>query len=392
MNVAYEVTDDGGIETQHTIARNCKGELYACYYRSDRSGGWVMFKKSTDNGVTWLNEVTIDNDDVPIDIRMAIDSNNDLHFVWTRSGCGKVYYCKYDYGSSTLGTIVDISDTGGSQGQIDIAVDSDDSIHVVWNNHSRISYRINNGSWGNIENISDFDSSYPSLCVDDTNQPHVAFDGAAVGSNGKLYYATKVFSWVYELVDSVLADVYYYPSIATNYENLLGLGLMAEVWITYGTTTGDIGVVYKVLGHWQSHMVVGTGITGGYNPCISILSNNTKYILWYYIGISNYVMMSYWNGISWESAIPISDGFMPAILYNNNIPTILTSGYVYLYYDYANNKIYCCNVIGSFQLCPDKPEDDNGENYFINNELIHTRGNIGRSYNFSAKRFYHKCR
>jgi hypothetical protein len=72
-------------QVKHTLARDSSGNIYAAYTVWNGTGGYLelWFKKSTDEGVTWDNGTLISDVSIVGDVQIAIDSDDNLHFVWT---------------------------------------------------------------------------------------------------------------------------------------------------------------------------------------------------------------------------------------------------------------------------------------------------------------------
>jgi PKD repeat protein len=89
--------------------------------------------------------------------RIAVDSVGNYHVVWAEyvpnSHQGNAYYAKYDLGTQTWSTPLNLSNNGRVYSEekrpVGIAIDGSDNIYVVYVERTRLSLRIfSGGSWG----------------------------------------------------------------------------------------------------------------------------------------------------------------------------------------------------------------------------------------------------
>lgn len=88
--------------------------------------------------------------------RIAVDSAGNIHVAWNElysANSGDAFYCKYDKGSDTWETPLNLSNSGGVHSEefrpVGIDVDNSDRIYVVYTDGTGIKLRIySGGSWG----------------------------------------------------------------------------------------------------------------------------------------------------------------------------------------------------------------------------------------------------
>lgn len=152
----------------------------------------------------------------------------------------------------------DFRPSGPNVGANDVAWDTAGRLHLVFNdrNEKNLKYAVReaNGVWGIVQTIDDgFEAGgYPSLQVDNSNNPRVAyFDG----SGGDLKYASfNGGAWTVEKVDTA-GSVGLYPSLVMSRKG----GAMIAY---YKRTTGDLRLAVHVPGGWQITTIDSAGDVG----------------------------------------------------------------------------------------------------------------------------------
>ena len=268
VHVTWEDYTDGvwGIDTE------------IMYATCTTATGWSNATVISDGfgGIYW-------NDGASYDSAIAIDSSNSVHVVWEDSTDG-VWGIDYEIMYATYTTATGWSDvtivsdglhdiywnTGASYDPA-IAVDSSNSVHVVWEDSTdgvwgtdyeiMYAYFSSDLGWSLPKVISDgYNSSFwndgysvnPKIAVDSSNCVHVVWDDSTDGVWGidyEIMYAnfTKIYSWsnVTVLSDG-FGGVYWndgisrYPSIA------IGSNQVHVVWEDYtdGVWGTDIEIMY----------------------------------------------------------------------------------------------------------------------------------------------------
>lgn len=161
-----------GYNNGRKIARDKNGNLYVVYV----SGDLIYCKKSTDNGSTWTDTgFPLISGYSQSNPSIAIDSHNNVHVVWHGTdaiyGGSQIKYSKYDGTSwSTWTNIQPIS--GYSQSHPSIAIDSADNLHVIWQGGdssnttaAQIKYSKFTTTWSpwvNISEVSGYSQSSPT--------------------------------------------------------------------------------------------------------------------------------------------------------------------------------------------------------------------------------------
>jgi len=146
------------------IARTSDGRLHVVFRKRIDSLWYICYAYSDDDGQTWSDpeQISLDGAIYPA---IASDSQDNIHVVWIRSIDGDdVIIHREKNQSGWLDAEVAVHISGEDQNYPAIAVDSQDNIHLVWtglglgDNPSieNIYYRKKDGSeWGDIELVTD---------------------------------------------------------------------------------------------------------------------------------------------------------------------------------------------------------------------------------------------
>ena len=214
----YTETSTNQYNNQRKLARTSEGYLHRVYSKYDGSNYEIYYELSTDGGNNWANEkltdsttnctnptiLTDSNDSVWIiyknesqiwslykeglldwnntkitntdtnTVSCAIDSNDNLHLVFEQvSDISYTYYNGITWSASTYLT------TSGVNQYPSISIDSNDYLHVVWEEDNNIRYRNKTGAgWQSIYNITEsetYNQTYPCIAVDINNNIHVTW-------------------------------------------------------------------------------------------------------------------------------------------------------------------------------------------------------------------------
>jgi hypothetical protein len=198
-----------------TIVRDSQGNLYTAYLKYYYGKNRVFLSRSTDNGETWFDTTAgpIESaGDVPAANSydqywpaLAIDSQDVLHLVWggvndVLDSGGPDAKCVYS-SAAAPGTNwvpyvkIPAHPFEGVEGPFNIAVDSSDGLHIVWNGANagvaggkriRYSSRTADGAWAAYTELNDDgrQADYPALAIDSKDGVHIlAKRATSVGSN-----------------------------------------------------------------------------------------------------------------------------------------------------------------------------------------------------------------
>ena len=189
----------------------------------------IYYKRSTDGGTTWGQEIRLTNDFSYSGSPSLAASGDSVHVVWQdyRDGNLEVYYKKSTDGGSSWLSESRLTDNSSESACPSIAA-SGPKVHVVWYDYRDGNYEIYykrstdaGGTWG-----SDFRLSYdpagserPALAVSDS-MIHVVWEDYRDGTNtSEIYYKRSTnggTSWESDTRLTYNSDWSDYPSMATS--------------------------------------------------------------------------------------------------------------------------------------------------------------------------------
>ncbi|MCK5233637.1 MAG: hypothetical protein KAJ91_02355, partial [Candidatus Aenigmarchaeota archaeon] len=223
--------------SERELARTLDGALHAVYYRSDSQYTQIYYSYSGDNGETWTEEALTSESYNQTNPAIAIDSNDYLHVAWSSGGyrhgsCWHSAYTRY----TTFWQPVETFECYAQDPSI--AVDSEGNVHYVSNYDpysSGIKYRNRTASgWSSPTIIAP--ATYtprkrPSIAVDSNDYLHVVWD-----DNGNIRYRNKTSDW--QDTETIISDTdsanpkliwAYHPEVSGAKTNILENGY-AFVW------------------------------------------------------------------------------------------------------------------------------------------------------------------
>ena len=143
-------------------------------------------------------ELTFEVDNWLTHPRLAIDSNDDIHVVFEEDG-DQVYYLKADNNGNVLIPTIHIRVCSSWYGRPDVAIDSNDDVHIAWNDYDvtlddEIYYMMLDGSDGStlidatlITPDDDLKSKRQTIQVDSQDKVHIVWQDQR-GDQTEIYY------------------------------------------------------------------------------------------------------------------------------------------------------------------------------------------------------------
>ncbi len=132
---SQRLTRTSGSSQYPAIAVDSSGLLHTVWYDATPGNSEIYYRKSEDGGDSWTPVQrltwTPDTSWVPV---IAVDSSDYLHVVWYDSTPGnfEIYYKMSENGGDSWSAAQRLTWTSGPSQFPAIAVDSSDSLHVVW--------------------------------------------------------------------------------------------------------------------------------------------------------------------------------------------------------------------------------------------------------------------
>ncbi|MFC1871596.1 PKD domain-containing protein [Chloroflexota bacterium] len=181
-------------------------ELEVFYTKLDPGEDDQSGDTADESEITIVDDMLISEDDGDYaqNPRMAIDSDDNLHVVWNEYTLEEIFYTKLDNDGDTL--IDDIQLTAGQEqwrANAGVAIDSDDNVHIAWCGYDdestyEIFYMMLDGDNGDVL-IDDtrlteddgYDSRRPSIAVDSDDNVFIVWHDWRSDDAPEIYY-TKV--------------------------------------------------------------------------------------------------------------------------------------------------------------------------------------------------------
>ena len=218
--------------------------------------------------------------------RIAVDSVGNIHVAWTENVTGTrrgdAYYAKYDIGTKTWSTPLNLSNSGRVFGDEDraasIAIDGSDRLYVMYGERTRISLRIfSGGSWGAPILLSSWTSG-------DGDNTRVAVDAQGniftcwwIISSGTVYSRSRV-NGVWENVQLISAGLSKFPDIA------VGTNAVFACWTAkYNTSVYQIFYARRTTAlnaQWTVPKIMYGGSLKQQVPAVEVDSNDAAHIVY----------------------------------------------------------------------------------------------------------------
>jgi hypothetical protein len=276
-------TDDSD---NQEIAVDSNNNIHVVWIEDASGDEEVYYKRSTDGGVSWTTKRLTYDPDGSAFPDIAVATNNHIHVVWQAYTLGnyEIYY-KRSINGGAAWTTKRLTYTSGSSVSPAIATDSNNHIHVVWHEGVPGSYEIyykkstNGGtSWSTKRLTYNSGDSYsPAITVDSNNQIHVAWTDRTPG-NWEIYYKKSTnggATWTAKRL-TYNSGSSSNPAIAAGSNNHIQV-----VW--EDKTHGNTEIYYKKStnggGAWTTkRLSYNSGVSTG--PDIAVDLNNNLHVAW----------------------------------------------------------------------------------------------------------------
>jgi hypothetical protein len=245
---------------------------------------------------------------------VAVDSINRIHVVWEDYAPGDyaIYYKRSADGGISWSKSKRFTWHSENSAHPVIAVDSSDTLHVLWSDYSKYNWEIyykrsadGGASWSSTKRLTwgPGDSSYPDIAVDSSDNIHIVWNEGAHG-NPEIYYKKSTnggLAWSKSKRITWTSGESMFPSIETHSSNSVHV-----IW--QDDTPGNNDVYYRrsqdggtTWGKtkrlsWDSHC--------SENPDITVDSNLRIHVVWEKLKPGNYEILykkSLDGGTTWMS-------------------------------------------------------------------------------------------
>ena len=220
----------------------------------------------------------------------AVDSSNAVHVVWAdySPGNSEIYHKRSEDGGTTWGTAKRLTWTSGDSYEPAIAIDSSDTLHVVWDSDSSGNYEIyykrsSDGglNWSAAKGLTGTSgwSEYPAITIDSNNVIHVVWQDDTPG-NLEIYYRRSSdggLNWSTAQRLTWTSGSSEYPAIAIS-----SIHTIQVVW--KDRTPGNYEIYYKQSTNggttWGPAKKLISTSGESHDPAIAIDSSNAIQVVW----------------------------------------------------------------------------------------------------------------
>jgi hypothetical protein len=182
-----KVKDNSTDQCNPAMAVGSDDKLYVAW-QDNRRENWDIYVSTSSDGINWSTETRVtDSNDNQINPAIVVDSSNNAYIVWEddRNSNQDIYVATSGNGFVTK-TVSQITLDNSNQVEPAIAVDSDNTVYIVWTDTRNSKNDIygaasNNGPWTNVAILNNANNqSNPAIatesegsilhlvCVDDT--------------------------------------------------------------------------------------------------------------------------------------------------------------------------------------------------------------------------------
>ena len=195
---SQRITWTSGFSYRPAIAVDSTDSLHVVWH-NDIYMDEIYYKRSTDGGTTWSAAKRLTSNSgyswVPA---IAIYSSGNIHIVWQDETPGnyEIYYKRSEDGGTTWSPAQRITWTSGDSRNPAMAIDSGDTIHVAWDDDtpgaSEVYYK-NSADGGTTWSASQRltwtsgTSNHPAMAIDSSDTLHLVWHDNTPGNN-EIYY------------------------------------------------------------------------------------------------------------------------------------------------------------------------------------------------------------
>jgi len=266
--------------------------IHTVWYDSTPYNYEIYYKRSTDGGTTWGGAQKLTwNSGISAAPAVAVDSSGAVHVVWSDDTPGNyaVYYRKSPDGGTTWSAPRRLTWSSGESSWPAMAVDSSDSIHIVWSDYtsgvSEIYYKRSTDdglTWGPAKRLTwtSGSSGAPALAPGSANAVHVVWEDYTPG-NQEIYYMRSPdggSTWGAPQRITWTSTKSYTPAVAAGSGNAVDV-----VW--EDSMAGNAEIYYKRSTNGGTTWSPGQRLTwtpgNSSNSIIGIDSSGVIHVVWY---------------------------------------------------------------------------------------------------------------
>jgi len=249
---AKRLTWNSGFSFGPAVAIDSVNIIHVVWFDDTPGNSEIYYKKSTNGGASWsVNQRLTWNSGYSSDPSIALDSGDSIHVVWydDTPGNDEIYYKKSTTGGTSWSPAQRITWTSGSSTAPAIAIDSAGALHIVWQENMAGNDEIyaKNSSdggttWTAAKRLTwtSTDSRSPALAIDSSDIIYAVWDDPLPG-NGEIYGKRSTDggeTWSSQKRLTWTSGWSSYPDIAIAPPNTIHLAWSAEI-------PGDTELFYR---------------------------------------------------------------------------------------------------------------------------------------------------
>ena len=293
---AKKLTSNSGASYNPDIAVDSNDDIHLVWEDNTPGNPEIYYKKSTDGGTSWTTKrltYTSYGSYVPA---IAVDSNDHIHVVWEEydAGIHDIFYKTSIDGGTTWKT-KRLTWNSGYSSQAAIAADSNSHLHVVWEDgssslRSEIFYkRSTDGGVNWTTKRLTYNTGWsgaPSIAIDSSGYIYVVWHDDSPG-NQEIYYKKSTdegTSWTTKRLTWTSGGSYKPDIFVTSNKDYIHM-----VWQDY--TPGNYEIYYKKStdggANWTTKRLTWTS-AGSSNPAIAVDFKDHIHMVWFDGTYGNY--------------------------------------------------------------------------------------------------------
>jgi len=182
------------------MAINSSNHIHIVWHESSTEfDAQIYYRKSTDGGASWgaVKRLTWSSG-LSLSPAIVIDSNETIHAVWDddKTGNSEIYYRRSSNGGATWSSAKRLTWTSEQSAYSSLAVDSKNTLHLIWRDYTPGNYEIyyKNSADGGVTwspalrlTRTSGASMNPTMAIDSGDTIHIVWDDNTPG-NTEIYY------------------------------------------------------------------------------------------------------------------------------------------------------------------------------------------------------------
>jgi len=297
-SAAKRLTWTSGESHLPAIAIDSGNAIHVVWYDNTPDNYEIYYKQSENGGTTWSAAKRLTwTSGLSSDPALAVDSGDVIHVVWQDDTPGnyEIYYKRSEDGGTTWSTSKRLTWTLSGSHRPVIAIDSGDTIHVVWSDdtpgNAEIHYKNSadgGTTWSAVKRLTwtSGKSSSPAMAIGTDNAIHIVWEDNTT-DNGEIYYkgstdggstwsAAKRITWT--------SGKTHTPDIALDSSDTIHV-----VW--EDSTPSNLEIYYRRSADggttWSTVQRITWTSGSSSSPAMAIDSNDTIHVVWFDDSLAN---------------------------------------------------------------------------------------------------------